>query len=47
MAEEITGGLKMLDPEDPIKYDFALCRLGILKECPKKKERVKNALNVR
>lgn len=38
MAEEITESLKMLDPEDPIKYDFALCRLGILKKCPKKKE---------
>ncbi|MFQ5899949.1 MAG: TIGR02757 family protein [Thermodesulfobacteriota bacterium] len=38
MAEEITGGLKRLDPEDPVKYDFALCRLGILKECTKRKD---------
>ena len=38
MAEEITESLKMINPEDPVKYDFALCRLGILKECPNKKE---------
>ena len=36
MAEEITEALKELDPEDPIKYDFAICRLGILEKCPKK-----------
>ena len=30
MAEEITQNLKLLDPEDPVKYDFALTRLGIL-----------------
>lgn len=35
MAEEITEALKKLDPEDPVKYDFALCRLGILDKCPK------------
>ncbi len=34
MAEEITESLKRLDPKDPIKYDFAICRLGILEECP-------------
>ncbi len=32
MAQEITAHLKSLDPQDPIKYDFALTRLGILKE---------------
>jgi len=35
MAEEITEGLKKLDPGDPVKYDFALCRLGILDKCPR------------
>jgi uncharacterized protein (TIGR02757 family) len=30
-AIEITERFKEWDPEDPIKYDFALCRLGILK----------------
>lgn len=36
MAEEITEGLKRFDPADPVKYDFALCRLGILEMCPRK-----------
>lgn len=35
MAVEITENLKKLDPFDPVKYDFALCRLGILDKCPK------------
>lgn len=39
MAEEITAALKELDPEDPIKYDFALCRLGILDKCPKRAQK--------
>ena len=30
MAREITKNLKALDPHDPVKYDFALTRLGIL-----------------
>lgn len=29
MAEEITDKFKLLSPEDPLKYDFALCHLGI------------------
>lgn len=29
MAEEITERFRMLAPEDPLKYDFALCHLGI------------------
>ncbi len=35
MAEEITEALKEFDPKDPVKYDFALCRLGILDKCPR------------
>ena len=38
MAEEITANLKLLDPADPLRYDFALCRLGILDICPLKKD---------
>lgn len=37
MAKEVTEALKMLDPMDPVKYDFALSRLGILNECPAKR----------
>ncbi len=33
MAIEITECLKGLDPEDPIKYDFALCHQGISRVC--------------
>ncbi|MCI0484096.1 MAG: TIGR02757 family protein [candidate division NC10 bacterium] len=32
MALEITGNLKRFDPADPVKYDFALCRLGMLRD---------------
>lgn len=33
MAEEITHALRALDPEDPVRYDFALARLGIVNRC--------------
>jgi uncharacterized protein (TIGR02757 family) len=29
---EVTEALKKMDPKDPIRFDFALCRIGILKE---------------
>lgn len=32
MAEEITDNLKKYDAEDPVKYDFALCHIGISKQ---------------
>ncbi len=31
MAEEITATLRKCDPEDPVKYDFALHRMGLFK----------------
>lgn len=31
MAEEITNNLKLYDPVDPVKYDFAICHIGIRK----------------
>ena len=33
MAREITDALRELDPEDPVRYDFALCHLGMMKAC--------------
>ncbi len=36
-AMDITDHLKQLDPIDPVKYDFALCHLGISGKCPSKK----------
>jgi uncharacterized protein (TIGR02757 family) len=38
-AFEITQVLKKLDPEDPTRFDFALCHLGISKECPSRLHR--------
>ncbi len=34
-ALDITERLVQLDPDDPIKYDFALSRMGILENCPR------------
>lgn len=31
MAEEITENLKKYDPDDPVKYDFAICHIGMRK----------------
>ncbi len=37
-AEEITATLRRFDPEDPVKYDFALCHLGVSRECPSRRD---------
>jgi uncharacterized protein (TIGR02757 family) len=34
MAKEITENLKIFSPDDPVKYDFALCHTGISGDCP-------------
>ncbi len=33
-AEEITAALRRVDPGDPVRYDFALCHLGMSGACP-------------
>lgn len=33
MALEITAALRSLVPEDPVRYDFSLCHLGISEGC--------------
>lgn len=33
MAADITHALRALDPEDPVRYDFALCHLGMMGAC--------------
>jgi uncharacterized protein (TIGR02757 family) len=38
MALDITAALRLADPEDPVKYDFALSRLGILGTCPMERQ---------
>jgi len=40
-AEEITASLRRLDPDDPVKYDFSLCHLGMLQGCPSRRDPVK------
>jgi uncharacterized protein (TIGR02757 family) len=37
-AEEITAGLRRLDPEDPVRYDFAICHLGMSGACPARRD---------
>jgi uncharacterized protein (TIGR02757 family) len=33
-AEEITASLRRIDPADPVRFDFALCHLGMSGACP-------------
>jgi uncharacterized protein (TIGR02757 family) len=33
MARDITASLRRLDPDDPVKYDFALCHIGMMNAC--------------
>ncbi len=34
MAAEVTAGLRAWDARDPVRFDFAISRLGILEACP-------------
>jgi endonuclease III len=34
MAQEVTANLRKICPDDPVKYDFALCHYGMSGECP-------------
>jgi uncharacterized protein (TIGR02757 family) len=40
MAREISAALRCLDPEDPLKYEMALCHLGISGACPARRDPV-------
>jgi len=33
MVEEVTAALRRLDPDDPVKYDFALCHKRMSGQC--------------
>ena len=37
-AQEITESLRRIHPTDPLKYDMALCHLGISGSCPKERD---------
>ncbi|MGH3522476.1 MAG: DUF2400 family protein, partial [Mycobacterium sp.] len=38
-ARAITDRLATFNPEDPVRYDFALCRLGILDLCSRRRRK--------
>lgn len=38
-ARNLTDRLARFDPGDPVRYDFALCRLGILDLCSRKRRK--------
>jgi endonuclease III len=33
MAADITASLRILDPDDPVRFDFSLCHVGMMKAC--------------
>lgn len=37
-ALDVTASLARLDPQDPLRYDLALCHLGISGACPTRRE---------
>lgn len=37
-AVEITQSLATLDPNDPVRFDFALCHMGMLQRCPSRRD---------
>lgn len=37
-AAEITESLRRFDPDDPVKYDFSLCHMGMLQRCPSRRD---------
>ena len=38
-ARALTDALARFDPSDPVRYDFALCRLGILDLCSRRQKK--------
>jgi uncharacterized protein (TIGR02757 family) len=40
MAKQITESLRLLDPDDPVKYDFALCHKRMSGDCPGRRDPV-------
>lgn len=40
-AEEVTWNLRAVDPDDPVKFDFALCHLGIAGDCLHRRDAIR------
>jgi uncharacterized protein (TIGR02757 family) len=38
MVQEVTAALSAIDPEDPVRYDFPLCHLGMHGDCKKRRD---------
>jgi len=38
-ARELTNRMTKFDASDPVRYDFAICRLGILDLCSRKRQK--------
>jgi uncharacterized protein (TIGR02757 family) len=37
-AEQITSVLRQIDPIDPVRFDFALCHMGMAQACPSRRD---------
>lgn len=37
-AEEITASLRRFDPRDPVRFDFALCHMGMAQRCASRRD---------
>lgn len=40
-SQEITAALRVFDANDPVRFDFPLCHLGISRRCPSRKDPVR------
>jgi uncharacterized protein (TIGR02757 family) len=40
-TEEVTAALRRIDPDDPVRFDFSLCHLGMLQRCPSRRDAVR------
>lgn len=40
-TEEITFALRRFDADDPVRFDFPLCHLGMLQRCPSRRDPVR------
>lgn len=40
-AADVTRELRRIDPNDPVKYDFPLCHLGMVQRCPSRRDPVR------
>lgn len=37
-SREVTARLRSFDPDDPVRYDFALCHFGVSRECKARRD---------